>query len=128
MIRPVQLAHALVQIANLGQMVETDDVVLDLANLAIVWPDPEDFEAAVSSTCRAIRQVSDDAVDTSGLTYQLEGWNGYHYQLRPERHTPADLRLVYRPCEPGRIEVLAFGHRKEPDSVYLKAKRRAVTR
>lgn len=100
-----------------GLYMAPEALVEDVVLLAKVWPDEQDFLAAVASSARALEQICSDKVTPSPLENDLSGWLSYHYQLRRRQGFPASLRIIYRPVSGG-IEVKGFGHRFKPASIY----------
>lgn len=109
---------AIAQIANVeGIAMAHEALVEDVVLLAKVWPDENDFAAAVASSVRALSQSASGKVTPDPLEGDLEGWWSYHYQLRRAQGEPAVLRVVFRRTD-DRIEVKGFGHRFKPASIY----------
>lgn len=59
----------------------------------------------------------------TALEHELGEWRRSKFPSTLGRKT--DLRLVFRPGVPTGIEVLAFGSREFPDTVYYTARKRA---
>lgn len=109
---------AISQIAGIdGASMSREALVEDVVLLAKVWPDEEDFAAAVASTVRAISQVSVGKTTPDALRGKLDGWYSYHYQLRRKQGEPAIMRVVFRRADK-LVEIMGFGHRFKPASIY----------
>lgn len=71
----------------------------DLAQMLDVYGD--DFEAAVGSVTRAMRDVVAGRVTPARLKYELSHVLSYHFQSRRLQGQRADLRLAYVPAPDG---------------------------
>ena len=112
------LRAAIVQVASVeGISISHEALVEDVVLLAKVWPDEQDFAAAVASSVRALSHVAKGKVTPDPLQNDLEGWFSHHYQLRRAQGEPAVLRVVFRQSE-GHVEIKGFGHRFKPASIY----------
>lgn len=109
---------AIVQVAGVeGISMSHEALVEDVVLLAKVWPDEEDFAAAVASSVRALSQVAANRVTPVPLEADLAGWWSHHYQLRRSQGESAVLRVVFR--RNGNLaEIKGFGHRFKPASIY----------
>ena len=106
-----------------GIMMPQANLNEDVMLLARAYPHEDDFEAAIEATEWALRQAVAVRLTPSALRDDLAGWCSYHYQLRRQQGTDADLRLVYQPTERG-IRVKGFGHRYWPASLYHRVARK----
>ena len=95
----------------------------DIEALAQAFPLEEDFLLAIHSTRDALVQVMAGTVDVASLAYKLDGWSAYHFQHRRMQGAPADMRIVFR-VEDDKFQLLAFGHRSVPQSIYYTATNR----
>lgn len=102
-----------------GVFMDPASLVEDVFLLAYAFPEEEDFMAACASTSRAFGYLTDGAVDSSNLKYQLEGWDSYHYQHRVGQGVKADCRIMFHRIDGG-IEVKGFVHRRIPADFYLR--------
>lgn len=97
-------------------------VASDLYDLRRAYPNDEDFARAIDASAKeillALRNPQDHGIE---LEHGLEGWRRSKFPT--ESGGEATLRLVFRPGAAG-IEVLAFGDRDFPDSVYFTAHQR----
>lgn len=100
-----------------GLSMDPDSLVEDVYLLAYAFPEDDDFEAAIASTCRALTALIADRVSTSALKYEFDTWSSYHYQPRIVQGTRATCRIVFRNTNDG-IEVKGFGHRRIPKDFY----------
>ena len=95
----------------------------DIANLRRAWPNDADFAAAVLAIAKEIRSAhAAPAQFGIAIDHELQGWRRSKFSLRA-RGT-ADLRLVFRPTISNGVEMLAFGSREFPETVYFTAKQR----
>ena len=112
------LRVAIVQVASVeGIAMSHEALVEDVVLLAKVWPDEQDFAAAVASSVRALAQVAAGTVTPDPLKDDLEGWHSHHYQLRRAQGEQAVLRVVFRRAGE-QVEVKGFGHRFKPANIY----------
>ena len=96
-------------------------VAQDLANLRLACDSDAAFAAAVKAVAAAI-QTALVHREKFGmrLEYGLKGYYRARFQAERKPKAAADLRLVFRPVPQSEdIEVVAFGHRFDPQSVYL---------
>lgn len=100
-----------------GLSMDPDSLVEDVYLLAYAFPEGDDFEAAVASTCRALAALIAGRVSTSALKYELDTWQSYHYQPRVAQGARATCRIVFRNTNDG-IEVKGFGQRRIPRDFY----------
>lgn len=100
-----------------GVVMPPEALVEDVVLLAEVWPDDNDFRAAVASCAQALAHIAAGRVTASALSDSLDGWFSYHFQLRRAQGEKAVLRIVYRPVRGG-VEVKGFGHRFRPADFY----------
>jgi hypothetical protein len=98
-------------------------VAHDLANIRRARPDDEKFAAAVNAVAKEILLASKSPA-TFGVEvrHELEGWR--RSKFASGAGGGAHLRLIFRPTKPAGIEILAFGDRAVPQSVYSTAKER----
>jgi murein DD-endopeptidase MepM/ murein hydrolase activator NlpD len=98
-------------------------VARDLANVRRARPNDVDFTAAVLAIAREIRSAQTaPAQFGAAVEHELEGWRRSKFSAKVTEK--ADLRLVFRPARPTGIEILAFGDRDFPETVYHTAKSR----
>lgn len=90
-----------------------EDVVL----LAYVWPDENEFKAAVASVVRTTQQLIEGKVSGVPLKYNHTDWLSYHYQHRRTQKAKADMRTIYQKKIED-IRVRGFGHRRIPTDIY----------
>jgi hypothetical protein len=114
------LNHA---IGQAGITIVPKYVAQDLASLGRAHSDDTAFANAVQAVAReilvALRSPATHGEDTE---YQLSGWR--RCKFPSISGGPAHLRLVFRERKAGGMEILAFGDRELPQSVYLSAKER----
>ena len=110
---------ALAIAAASGLSMDADDLVEDVFLLSAAFDEPEEFEAAVAATIRAIELLAGRRVGSSTLKYAFEGWRSYHYQHRVFQGGRADCRIVFREVDGG-IEAKGFGHRSVPKDLYAR--------
>jgi hypothetical protein len=93
-------------------------VANDLAALRRAYPSDEHFAESVQAVATEILRARRDPGIGASTTHELNGW-------RRTKATSAriDIRLVFRASKSG-IEILAFGDRSFPDSVYFFAAKR----
>lgn len=89
----------------------------DALLLAQAFTQEDDYLAAVTSTCRALRQLVVGAVTPADLRYDFAGWQSFHYQHKVGQGLRADMRVVFQKTGEG-LRVLAFGHRNLPHDFY----------
>lgn len=98
-------------------------VAQDLANLRRAHSDDVAFSNAVRAVAKeilaALRNPAKYGVDTE---FALVGWR--RCRFASIKGGAPHLRLVFRKRNSGGIEILAFGDRAFPDSVYLTATQR----
>lgn len=98
-------------------------VAQDLADLRRACPSDEAFAAAVLAVGREIgRALAAPTTFGTPVEHELAGWR--RTKFPSVRGGEAHLRLVFRAAANGGMDVLAFGDRHVPDSVYLIAKGR----
>jgi hypothetical protein len=102
-------------------------VALDLANLRRAQTEDSEFSAAVLAVGReillALRAPSEYGVPVS---HELNGCRRSKFESHLSDES--NLRLIFRPSKPDGIEIIAFGHRDFPDSVYFTARGRLKKR
>ena len=104
-----------------GVLAEPAHVADDLANLRLAYPDDPAFAAAVGAVAGAIQTalVQREQFGTC-LEHGLKSYYRAKFQSERKPKAAADLRLVFRPIpQTNAIEIIAFGHRFDPQSVYL---------
>jgi hypothetical protein len=115
------LYHA---IGQPGVVVVPKYVAHDLASLRRAHTDDADYANAIHAVARefliALRSPTTHGVDAE---FELSGWR--RSKFSSSTNGPAHLRLVFRKGKAGGVEILAFGDRDLPQSVYLSAKERA---
>lgn len=112
------LRAAIIQIAAIPHIrMSPEALVEDVTLLAKVWPEENDFAAAVASCCRALEQIANGKITPSPLSDELDGWLSYHFQLYRVQGEKAILRVVFRKKEEF-VEVKGFGHRLKPADIY----------
>jgi hypothetical protein len=98
-------------------------VAQDIANVRRAWPNDADFAAAVLAIAKQIKSAhAAPAQFGTAIEHELQGWRRSKFSLT-SRGT-ADLRLVFRPTKSNGVEILAFGSREFPETVYFTAKKR----
>lgn len=100
-----------------GLSMDPDSLVEDVYLLAYAFPEDDDFEAAVASTCRALTALITERVNASTLKYEFDTWSPYHHQPRVAQGARATCRIIFRSTGDG-IEVKGFGHRRIPRDFY----------
>jgi hypothetical protein len=83
------------------------------------FPADDDFAAALRAVARRLRTLH--LIEGVGLDRDLSGWLRAKFSSTVVDR--ADLRIIYRTDARG-IELRAFGHRHDPESVYFRAARR----
>jgi len=114
----------------LGQTISIEGVKIvpayvaqDLANVRRARTNDADFAAAVLAIAKEIRSAqAAPAQFGAPVEHELEGWRRSKFSSKAAG--TADLRLVFRPAKPTGIEILAFGDRDFPETVYYTAKNR----
>jgi hypothetical protein len=90
----------------------------DLAGLRRAYPADDDFAAALRAVSRRLRSLRiGDGID---LDSELTGWSRVKFSSTIVANA---VRIIFRPDTDG-IELRAFGHRHDPESVYLRAAER----
>jgi len=99
-------------------------VAQDLANLRRAFPLDNEFAGAVLAVAKELLfALRAPAVHGTPITYALDGWR--RSRFASGRSPVSDLRLIFRKrAYDSGIEVLAFGHREIPDTVYHTAAQR----
>jgi hypothetical protein len=97
----------------------------DAAEVRRAFPDDRAFTNALLAVRRAIHHALDDP-DALGLPveHKLAGWRRLKFQSGNEER--ADMRIVFKARKGGGIQLLAFGHRELPESVYRTAASRVT--
>jgi hypothetical protein len=96
-------------------------VAEDLANLRLAYDADAAFTAAVKAVAAAIQiaLVQRERFGTR-LEFRLEEYYRAKFQSERNPKAVADLRLDFRPVpNSDEIEVVGFGHRFDPQSLYL---------
>jgi len=121
-VAPADAKKALYQAMALGGVtVVPSYVASDLANVRRAFPNDAAFAEAVVAVAKEI-MIARRSPSTHGVPVQheLSGWRRSAF----ESAQGANLRLVFRPSAAGGLEILAFGDRNFPDTVYFTAKNR----
>jgi hypothetical protein len=117
-----------VAIAALRRVVQTPGVLIepahlaeDLANLRLAYTEDAGFAAAIGAVAGAIQTaLAQREQFGTRLEYGLKRYYRAKFQAERKPKVAADLRLVFRPIpQTNQIEIIAFGHRFNPQSVYL---------
>ncbi len=94
----------------------------DLANVRRAYPNDDDFAFASVAIAKEIRAaLASPATHGVPVEHDLSGWRRSKFGSR--EGLAANLRLVFRESKGG-MEILAFGDREFPESVYYTAKDR----
>jgi hypothetical protein len=102
------------------------DIANDLAALRSIDPDDTVFAARVVALTHEIaRALALPATHGTALEHELEGWRRSAFS---EDDGPAHFRLVFRPADGDKLEILGYGHRTDPDSPYYTARQRLIKR
>jgi aspartate carbamoyltransferase catalytic subunit len=112
-----------------GILIDSSHVAEDLANLRSAYPDDVAFAAAVMAIAGAIQmaRVQRERFGTR-LEHRLQNYYSAKFQSDRKPKAPSDLRLVFRPVpETNELEIITFGHRFDPQSVYLTSGTRLKT-
>jgi hypothetical protein len=94
-------------------------------NLAQAFPDPLEHRRALQATLRQLRLLPRCQPGRPMRGPAFTGWRRHAFESAPQRRGAADLRIVYRLHEDGRVEVLGFGHRWRPAAIYARLLGRA---
>jgi len=103
--------------SNPSLEMDPESLASDVVLLACIWPDADEFRAAITSVCKAIEQLFVGNVTGTTLQYKHESWMSYHFQQRRSQGARAELRIVYQ-ISSDKIRVRGFGHRHIPTSIY----------
>ncbi len=99
----------------------------DIADLRIAYQsDDALFAEAIVAVADAIKiAIARREKCGTKLIYGLHSYYRAKFQSQKKPRAPADLRLIFRPV-PGinDVEIVAFGHRHKPQSVYLTGRTR----
>jgi hypothetical protein len=102
-------------------LIDTVHVADDLANMRLAYDNDAAFAAAVKAVAAAI-QIALVQREKFGTRHEFRLEEYYRAKFQSERKPKAvaDLRLVFRPVpNSDEIEVVGFGHRFDPQSLYL---------
>lgn len=91
----------------------------DISALRRVFQDDGNFAAALRSVTVQLPKLG--TYEAKALQYDLDGWSRIRFSSAI--NCEADLRIIFRRTTTG-VELRAFGHRHEPESVYLRATER----
>lgn len=110
-------------LANLPIDADPRHIAEDIRDLRIAFPDDNAFVHALQSLVYELR-IASQRPSTHGipLEYRHTGWRRAAFQSRRSAKNKADLRIIFRPTLDGRLELRAFGHRREPLSVSMKVR------
>lgn len=108
----------------LGVSISPKHVPQDLASLRRAHTDDALFANAVRAVAREI-VVARRSPTTHGEDIEYELTGRRRSKFASIVRGPAHVRLVFRARAGGKMEILAFGGRERPQSVYLSAKRRS---
>lgn len=98
-------------------------VAEDLANLRRARPDNNAFVLALYAVSRDVtRAALNPKTHGVPLERDLHGWRKSKFAGKNGQNP--DLRILFRGTQEGLFELLAFGDRFFPDSVYFTAKQR----
>lgn len=118
MVSVPQIEQAVASIAGVeGVHFDGHFLVHDVLGIAEVFPEPNEFEAAIAATVRMLGQIVAGKVDTSSLGADYEGWECCHYQPVVAQGSKATMRIMFARNEEG-IRVRGFGDRRLPDDFY----------
>lgn len=102
------------------------DMANDLTALRSTNPDDAIFTARVVALINEITcALALPASHGAALKHDLEGWRRSAFG---EGDGPARFRLVFRPADDDKLEILGYGHRTDPDSPYYTALKRLIKR
>lgn len=122
----LMFVQALEQFDNL--LIAAEDVRDDLGALTTAFPDPHQHWQALQAILKQLRILATH-LPGKPMKGQLFGsWRRHAFESAPQRRGPADLRIVYRVHDDGTVEVLGFGHRHVPESLYGRLHDRATER
>jgi hypothetical protein len=118
-------------IAFLGEIFKSNPIKIDsrylaedLAHVRRAFPQDTDFALAIFSIAKRLTALCQQRQRSSpALQFELDGWHRESFPSHPRSGGKADLRLVFRIAN-DKVELLAFGHRRIPQSVYLTARER----
>jgi hypothetical protein len=91
----------------------------DLADLRRSFPADADFARALRAVTSQLRRLG--VSEAGNLGYKLDGWSRLAFSSGNAAR--AELRVIFRAYAEG-FELRAFGHRSDPESVYLRARAR----
>lgn len=100
-----------------GILIVPQYVAQDLASVRRAFPTDEGYSAALLAIAKEIAKAfrTPDSYG-SPTSFKLEGWR--RSKFASTGSAEANLRLIFRPAQPSGIEILAFGERTFPFSVY----------
>ena len=122
---PGKSIHALIDlIARLPIQVVPENVEDDIQSLRVAYSDDDHFcQALTAIGHEIIVALRDPQQYGKALGHAYEGWRRSKFQSEKESKREADLRLIFRATSGG-IEVRAFGHRRLPNTVYFRGRKR----
>lgn len=91
----------------------------DIVELRAVFKDDLEFARALRSVSKNIGSLR--SAKAIGLDHDLEGW--WRIKFSSGNVDRADLRIIFR-FSGDAIELRAFGHRHDPESIYRKSTNR----
>ncbi len=95
----------------------------DLANLRRAHTDDAAFASAVLAVAKEISlALKSPATHGVGARFEIAGWRRSKFSSYPGGRD--NLRLVFRAHKMGGVEIITFGDRQLPQSVYRTAKER----
>src|SRR5665213_2525125 len=87
--------------------------------------DDAEFSAAILAIAKELRIAhASPASYGVAIEHELAGWR--RSKFSSTQSSDAHLRIVFRPAKPSGMEVLAFGDRDFPETVYFTAKNRLL--
>ncbi len=109
------------QLALFGDRLEFDpiDVWNDLLTLELAFPSPEQFGSAVGEVVHQLTVIT-ASEPGKPMFGTFGGWKRHAFQSEPSIGGRADVRIVYKVSDDGRIALLGFGHRYLPNDIYLR--------
>lgn len=118
MISTELIARAISELACIdGVEFDAKSLVQDVVGVAMAFPSPDDFEAAMAATHRMLKLVVDGSVNVSHLIDDYEGWECCHYQHRVLQGAKANMRIMFQRTS-SMVRVRGFGNRRQPEDFY----------
>lgn len=112
------ILRAIEELASVeGVFFDPASLVEDVVGVAVAFPEPGDFEAAIAATARMLGLVSSGRVDVSSLSDDYEGWECCHYQHRVSQGVKATMHIMFSRADDG-VRVRGFGERRRPEDFY----------